>query len=135
MLAAFVIMPKDQLPERQEGEMKQKGRKYLPVKSSEDSDEPCVKSTPEISLQEKVLVASEIYPFISFLFFAYYVEYLENNAVISTLAFSDRPSFSRDHYLHYIIAHGVGKFLGRSHFLIASCACPKAVSYIRVRKS
>ena len=135
MLAAFVILPKDQLPERQESEIKHKGRKYLRLESSEDSQEPCVKSTCEISWREKLSVAREIYPLISFLFCTYYVEYLANNAVITTLAFSDAPFSPRDHYLYYMLVYDVGKFLGRSHILIASGACPKAISYIRVRKT
>ena len=135
MLVAVVILPKDQLPERQESEKKYEGRKYLPLESSEDSQERCVKSTPEISWREKLSVAREIYPLISFLFCTYYVEYLANNAVITTLAFSDVPFSPRDHYLYYMLVYDVGKFLGRSHILIASSACPNAVSYIRVRKT
>ena len=99
MLVALVILPKDQLPERQESEMKYEGRKYLRLESSEDSQEPCVKSTCEISWREKLSVTSVFYPLISFLFCTYYVEYLTNNAVITTLAFSGAPFSPRDHYL------------------------------------
>ena len=80
-------------------------------------------------------VANEIYPFISYMFVAYYVEYLANSAVITTLAFSGAPFSNRNHYLYYMLMYHLGKFLGRSYILIASCACPKMVPCIRVQKT
>lgn len=135
MLVSFVILPKDHIPERQKSEIKHEGHQYLPLDSSKDSEEKSHANLTDLSWREMFSVGREIYPLVSCLFLVYYTSYLANNAVITTLAFPGAPFSPRDHYQYYMLMHHVGKFLGRSHILIAACACPKAVAYIRVRRT
>ena len=135
LFAAFAILPKDHLPAKQfKTETKHRGVEYQPLDSSDDK-EPSKSISTKLSWGEMCSVASEIYPLITYLFLLYYVEYLANNAVITTLAFSGSPFSPRDHYLYYILMYHLGKFLGRSHLLFASCICPRMVPYIRVQKT
>ncbi|KAL9974915.1 hypothetical protein ACROYT_G012018 [Oculina patagonica] len=133
LLVSFYSLPKDHLPERQNSDMTRQSIKYVPLETNTDS-EPQMKINPELSWKEMFSVASAIYPSITYMFLAYYAEYLANSAVITTLAFSGAPFSPRDHYLYYMLMYHLGKFLGRSHILIASCACPKMVPCIRVQK-
>ncbi|XP_078356656.1 uncharacterized protein LOC144641517 [Oculina patagonica] len=134
LFVAFYSLPKDHLPERQNSDISHQRIKYVPLESNTDSKSQ-MNIFPELSWKEMFSVASKIYPFITYMFLAYYAEYLANSAVITTLAFSGVPFSPRDHYLYYMLMYHLGKFLGRSHILIASCACPKMVPCIRVQKT
>lgn len=87
------------------------------------------------SCAEQFAVAREIYPIIAFLFVVYFAEYLANEAVVTTVAFKNSSFSPRDHYQYYILSYQLGKFLGRSHILIALCTCPRVLPYIRVRRT
>ena len=134
LLVSFYSLPKDHLPERQNREISRRGIKYVPLNSNADGEHH-VNINPQLSWKEMFSVVNVIYPFITYMFVAYYADYLENSAVITTLAFSGAPFSPRDHYLYYMLMYHLGKFLGRSHILIASCACPKMVPCIRVQKT
>ena len=76
-----------------------------------------------------------IFPLIMFLYWEYFVDYLSNHAVITTLAFENAPFLPRDHYNFYISCDRIGKFLGRSYLLIFSCTCPGQVKRVRINKT
>ena len=134
IVVSFYILPKDHLPEKQNSEITHHGNKYVPLNSNSDS-ESYKSGKPELSWKDMFSVAIEIYPFVAYLFSTYYAQYLVNHAVTSTLAFPGAPFSPRDHYLYYMLMYQLGKFLGRSHILIASCAFPKIVPFIRVQKT
>ena len=134
IVVSFYILPRDHLPGKQTREISHGGIKYVPLESNADSM-PQESSKPKLSWKEMFSVAVKIYPFVTCMFLAYYAKYLANQAVITTLAFSGAPFSPRDHFLYYMLMYHSGKFLGRSHILIASCACPKIVPFIRVQKT
>ena len=111
------------------------GAKYNKLPTSSDTDDSDSASGNELTWKEKLLVAKRILPYITFLFLTYYAEYLSNQGVITTLAFSDSSFSPRDHYQYYIVCYHVGKFLGRSHIFLLSCTCSKVIPYVRVRKT
>ena len=111
------------------------GAKYNKLPTSSDTDDSDSAPGNELAWKEKLLVAKRILPYITFLFLTYYAEYLSNQGVITTLAFSDSSFSPRDHYQYYIVCYHVGKFLGRSHIFLLSCTCSKVIPYVRVRKT
>ena len=134
IVVSFYILPRDRLSERQTREIPHQGIRYVPLDSNAES-EPQKNAKPELSWKEMFSVAVEIYPSVTYMFMAYYAKHLANQAVITTLAFSGAPFSPRDHYMYYILMYQSGKFLGKSHILIASCACPKMVPFIQVQKT
>ncbi|KAJ7377893.1 battenin CLN3 protein [Desmophyllum pertusum] len=110
--------------------------KYEKLPSSEDDSD---KQDPTIenglTWKDKFAVAKQILPFITYLFLTYFAEYLSNQAIITTLAFSNSSFSSRDHYQYYIVCYQVGKFLGRSHIFLLSCTCSKVIPYVRVKRT
>ena len=132
LLISFVLLPKGHLPERKKSEIKNDGRSYSPLDSTEDGDDVELKT--KLSWTEMFSVASEIYALISCQFLIYYASNLAMNAVVTTLAFSEASFLPRDQYQYYALMQHLGKFLGRIYILTVSCACPKAVPYIRIRK-
>ena len=109
------------------------GKKEI-IPFSEDHP-PVEDDTTTFSFRDRLNVAKDIFPYITFLFITYFSEYLSNHAVITTLAFPNAPFKPRDHYPYYILSYHVGKFMGRSHFFLVSAINPKLVHYIRVRRT
>ena len=109
------------------------GKKEI-IPGSEDHP-PVEDDTTTFSFRDRLNVAKDIFPYITFLFITYFSEYLSNHAVITTLAFPNAPFKPRDHYPYYILSYHVGKFMGRSHFFLVSAINPKLVHYIRVRRT
>ena len=112
-----------------------KGLEYSRLPVSSDSEE--LDRTPESDLtwNERFSVAKQISPYITFLFLTYFAEYLSNQGIITTLAFSNSSFSPRDHYQYYIICYQLGKFLGRSHIFLLSCTCSKMIPYVRVKRT
>lgn len=109
--------------------------KYEKLPSSEnDFDEPASFENG-LAWKEKFSVAKQILPYIIYLFLTYFAEYLSNQAIVTTLAFSNASFSPRDHYQYYIVSYQLGKFLGRSHIFILSCTCSKVIPYVRVKKT
>ena len=109
---------------------------YEKLPSNEnDTDEPDQSLQNSLTWKEKFSVAKQIFPFIIYLFLTYFAEYLSNQAIITTIAFSNASFNSRDHYQYYIVCYQVGKFLGRSHIFFLSCTCSKVIPYVRVKKT
>ena len=114
------------------------GLHYSALDSSQDRKEISPehkKSSLELSLYEKCCITKDISPYILFLFLTYFAEYLTNQSIITTISFDRAPFSPRDHYLYYIWAYHVGKFLGRSHFMLVSCVYPPLLPYIHIRKT
>ena len=111
------------------------GIKYSKVPASADSDKPASKLQNDLTWKEKCSVAKQILPYITFLFLTYFAEYLSNQSIITTLAFSNSSFSPRDHYQYYIVCYHVGKFLGRSHIFILSCTCSKVIPYVRIKRT
>ena len=109
------------------------GKKEI-IPFSEDHP-PVEDDSTTFSFRDRLNVAKDIFPYITFLFITYFSEYLSNHAVITTLAFPNAPFKPRDHYPYYILSYHVGKFMGRSHFFLVSAINPKLVHYIRVRRT
>ena len=109
------------------------GKKEI-IPGSEDHP-PVEDDTTTFSFRDRLTVAKDIFPYITFLFITYFSEYLSNHAVITTLAFPNAPFKPRDHYPYYILSYHVGKFMGRSHFFLVSAINPKLVHYVRVRRT
>lgn len=109
------------------------GKKEI-IPFSEDHP-PVEDDSTAFSFRDRLNVAKDIFPYITFLFITYFSEYLSNHAVITTLAFPNAPFKPRDHYPYYILSYHVGKFMGRSHFFLVSAINPKLVHYIRVRRT
>lgn len=109
------------------------GKKEI-IPFSEDHP-PVEDDTTTFSFRDRLNVAKDIFPYITFLFITYFSEYLSNHAVITTLAFPNAPFKPRDHYPYYILSYHVGKFMGRSHFFLVSAINPKLVHYVRVRRT
>ena len=109
---------------------------YEKVPSSEiDTDEPEKNFQSSLTWTEKFSVAKQILPYIIYLFLTYFAEYLSNQAVITTIAFSNASFNPRDHYQYYGVCYQVGKFLGKSHIFFLSCTCSKMIPYVRVEKT
>ena len=109
---------------------------YKELPSSEnDTDEPRGTFQNSLTWKEKFSVAKQILPYIIYLFLTYFAEYLSNQAIITTIAFSNVSFSPRDHYQYYIVCYQVGKFLGRSHIFFLSCTCSKVIPYVRVKKT
>ena len=109
---------------------------YEELPSSEnDTDEPKGTFQNSLTWKEKFSVAKQILPYIIYLFLTYFAEYLSNQAIITTIAFSNASFSPRDHYQYYIVCYQVGKFLGRSHIFFLSCTCSKVIPYVRVKKT
>ena len=109
------------------------GKKEI-IPFSEDHP-PVEDDSTTFSFRDRLNVAKDIFPYITFLFITYFSEYLSNHAVITTLAFPNAPFKPRDHYPYYILSYHVGKFMGRSHFFLVSAINPKLVHYIRIRRT
>ncbi|XP_029209755.2 battenin-like [Acropora millepora] len=110
---------------------------YTRLSGSADCDDgevPRVQQDP-LTLKEKFLVAKQISPFMTFLFLTYFAEYLSNQSIITTLAFSNSSFSPRDHYQYYMICYQLGKFLGRSHIFVLTCACANLVPYVRIQRT
>ena len=108
---------------------------YEKLPSSEDTDESEGNFHNSLTWKEKFSVAKQIIPFIIYLFLTYFAEYLSNQAIITTIAFSNASFSPRDHYQYYIVFYQVGKFLGRSHIFFLSFTCAKVIPYVRVKKT
>ena len=113
------------------------GKETAPVNNDQSpwEEDKLLDSRQTISFSDRLHVAKHILPYILFLFITYFSEYLSNHAIITTLAFPNAPFNPWDHYLYYLLAYHVGKFMDRSHLFLASAACPKLVLYIRVRRT
>lgn len=135
----FLVLLMYSILEKKDLDVKEKdgeGAKYEKLPSSEnDSDEPDPTFQNGLTWKEKFSVAKQILPYITFLFLTYFAEYLSNQAIITTLAFSNASFSPRDHYQYYIICYQLGKFLGRSHIFLLSCTCSKVIPYVRVKKT
>lgn len=112
-----------------------KGLQYKRLPVSADSEE--LDHTPKSGLtwNERFSVAKQILPYITFLFLTYFAEYLSNQGIITTLAFSNSSFSPRDHYQYYIVCYHMGKFLGRSHIFLLSCTYSKMIPYVRVERT
>lgn len=110
---------------------------YTRLTSSADCDDSKLTAIQQdaLTLREKFLVAKQISPYILFLFLTYFAEYLSNQGIITTLAFSNSSFSPRDHYQYYIVCYHMGKFLGRSHIFVLSCTCSNVVPHLRIRRT
>lgn len=135
MLILYAILEKKGEDAGAKLEKDRGGVKYSKLSSSDDSDEPESALPNDLTWKDKLSVAKQILPYITFLFLTYFAEYLSNQGVITTLAFSNSSFNPRDHYQYYIVCYHVGKFLGRSHIFLLSCTCSKAIPYVRVKKT
>lgn len=119
------------------GKTKERGNvNYEKLPSSENNtDEPEGNFQNSLTWNEKFSVAKQILPYIIYLFLTYFAEYLSNQAIITTITFSNASFSPRDHYQYYIVCYQVGKFLGRSHIFFLSCTCSKVIPYVRVKKT
>jgi len=114
-------------------EKQSKGVKYSKLPT--DSDNPDSSLQNDLTWKQKLSVAKQILPYITFLFLTYFAEYLSNQGIITTLAFSNSSFSPRDHYQYYIVCYHLGKFLGRSHIFLLSCTCSKLLPYVHVKKT
>ena len=76
-----------------------------------------------------------ILPLIIFLYWQYFVDYLSNNAVITTIAFQNSAFLPRDHYSYYMSCNRIGKFCSSFFLLIFSCTCPDHLGRVLTDKT
>ena len=92
--------------------------------------------THELSITEKFLVWWSIFMAMAYLFLQYFADQLSLQAVITSLVFPNKSLYLIGHYTYYMLAHNIGRLLGRSYLLIVSVTCSRAAqSRVQIRQT
>ena len=91
--------------------------------------------THELSFTEKVLVWWSIFMAMTYLFLQYFADQLSLRAVITSLIFPNKSLYPIGHYTYYMLAHNIGRLLGRSYLLIVSVTCSRVASHVQVKQT
>lgn len=98
-----------------------------------DQDER--QQTHELSFTEKFLVWWNIFMAMTYLFLQYFADQLSLQAVITSLVFSNKSLYLIGHYTYYMLAHNIGRLLGRSYLLIVSVTCSNVASHVQIKQT
>lgn len=71
----------------------------------------------------------------TYLFLQYFADHLSLQAVISSLVFPSESLYLIGHYTYYMLAHNIGRLVGRSYLLMVSITCTRVVSHVRVKQT
>ena len=101
--------------------------KYSPLKQS-----PSEERYPQIlSVSKKLSAAWESAPLLVSLFISIFCQYLNNQALVTTLAFPDAPFKPRDHYVAYVMCYSFGNLIGCSYQFCFSLCVTKSKTHTR----
>ena len=91
--------------------------------------------THELSFTEKFLVWWSIFMAMTYLFLQYFADQLSLQAVITSLVFPNKSLYLIGHYTYYMLAHNIGRLLGRSYLLIVSVTCSSVASHVQIKQT
>lgn len=91
--------------------------------------------TDQLTISAKFFVSWYIFLPITYLFLQYFADYLLIQTVIPTLAFPNKAYYLIDHYTYYMLAHNIGRLIGRSYLLLVSITCSRAASHVQVKNT
>lgn len=89
--------------------------------------------THELSINEKLLVWWSIFMAMAYLFLQFFADQLSLQAVITSLVFPNKSLYLIGHYTYYMLAHNIGRLLGRSYLLIVSVTCSRVASHVQIK--
>ena len=118
ILGAYAALDRKPLDEYS---AKPRTRKNVKYEMLSTTDESCDHNFTGFT---RLTICWSILPLLIFLYWQYFVDYLSNHAVITTIAFQNSPFLPRDHYSYYISCDRIGKFCSSFFLVIFSCACP-----------
>jgi len=91
--------------------------------------------THELSIAEKFLVWWSVFMAMAYLFLQYFADQISLQAVITSLVFPNKSLYLIGPYTYYMLAHNIGRLLGRSYLLIVSFTCSRAASHVQIRQT
>lgn len=91
--------------------------------------------TRELNSTEKFLVWWNIFMPMTYLFLQYFADRLSVQAVITSLVFPNKSLYLIGHYTYYMLAHNIGRLLGRSYLLVVSITCSRVASHVQVKQT
>ena len=98
-----------------------------------DQDER--QKTHELSITEKFTVWWSIFMAMTYLFLQYFADQLSLQAVITSLVFPNKSLYLIGYYTYYMLAHNIGRLLGRSYLLIVSVTCSRVANHVKVKRT
>ena len=91
--------------------------------------------THELSIMERFLLWWSIFMAMTYLFLQYFADQLSVQAVITSLVFPSKSLYLIGHYTYYMLAHNIGRLLGRSYLLIVSVTCSRVASHVQIKQT
>lgn len=101
----------------------------------DDHGEQEKQQTREFSTMERFLVSLDIFMPMTYLFLQYFADHLSVQAVITSLAFPKKSPYLIGHFTYYMLAHNVGRLVGRSYLLLISITCSRLAGHVQVKKT
>ena len=129
ILGAYAALDRKPLDEYSAKTQTRKNVKYEMLSTT---DESCDHTFTGFT---RLTICWSIVPLLIFLFWQYFVDYLSNHAVITTIAFQNSPFLPRDHYSYYISCNRIGKFCSYFFLFIFSCARPDHLGRVLTDKT
>ena len=86
--------------------------------------------TRDLNIAEKFLLCWSIFMAMTYLFLQYFADHLSAQAVITSLVFPNKSLYLIGQYTYYMLAHSIGRLLGRSYLLIVSITCSRVASHV-----
>ena len=91
--------------------------------------------TRDLNITEKLLVWQSIFMAMTYLFLQYFADHLSLQSVITSLVFPNKSLYLIGHYTYYMLAHNIGRLVGRSYLLMVSITCARVASHVRVKQT